>query len=212
MGKRKRVADNQLTFVPPGESQPVDLQVQPNIKGQLYEPDMDRFFAMDWKQVRVGRKQWAYWVAEAEEIMRQIRLMASALAEYPLEARHSLFVEWGLPGSWQEYGNRLKLLYQAYPQYLEWFANRVEIEYCDLEQKWNAWFDSAVEEGEALGPEFWALDCRICCYDDFKAAIYKTPMRFGKRYLERRFVAIPLSPKGDSPLATTIVDTIGTIS
>lgn len=170
MGRRKS-RDDQLTFVPDGDPQPAALQAQPHVKGQLFEPDMAKFFPLDWKFVRIGHKQWSYLVDGAEAVLGAVRASQGAILDRVRDGEryHEVAMEFGLPEAWEEYGGKLKLLHQAYPQYLEWFARRVELEYHGLVDKWSTWFDAAAEEG--FSPEFWELDCQVCAYEDFMSVV-----------------------------------------
>lgn len=171
MGKRRARKDGQFTFVPEDEAQPLELKPQPSVKGELFEVDMARFFLMDWRSVKAGPKQWTYWWSQAEEVMAGIRATVGAFQGEVVTPE--IEEEYGLPEAWQEYSEKLKPLYQAYPEYLRWFAQRVELEYHDLKQKWNAWWDAAFEDDihEGFSPEFWALDHKVCAYEAFVAAV-----------------------------------------
>lgn len=169
MGKRRaKKSDEQLTFVPDGEIQPGELKVQPNVKDGIYEPDTSRFFYLDWKDIRAGHKQWNYWWDQANEILDGIR--ASVVA-FPGEIMTlDDCEEYGLPEAWEEYSSILRLTYKACPRYLEWFAQRVELEHRDLVQKCRDWEDSLLPE-EEFTTELWELDRKVCAYEDFVAAV-----------------------------------------
>lgn len=168
---RRRHRDAQYTFVPEGEIQPEVFQPQPSVKEELFDPDMTRFFPLDWKFVRIGHKQWQYLSDEADGALAGIRRVLAAIVDLVVDGRkyHEVAEEFGLPEAWEEYGQKLRPLHQAYPQYLEWFARQVEREYHGLVGKWSSWFDAAVED--EFSPEFWALDCKVCAYEDFMKTV-----------------------------------------
>ncbi len=145
MAGRKERAREQGTFIPPqGEV----LAPQPNYSDQIFEPDMRRHFYWQWSQVRMGKGQWMYHRDRAESIIRDIGIILEAAVERigPDTFLPKLWADLGLEPLWQRYWEELEPLHRAYPAYIEWFAQRVELEYQETRDKWSSWLDSLLEE------------------------------------------------------------------